>query len=136
MKKLVLTLLCIGGILALPSCRDCCDTSCEPCDDVCDDYYDDCDKEDYCDDKDDVWGYEDQGGYRKKIYKSKSESMPRKRVMYAPVHPKVIDDAEAAGKTCTFVDQRYSRQNKKMYKESLGKKSRVQRTSNAMTEEM
>lgn len=119
MKKLVLSLLCMGGILALPSCRDCCDRACDPCEDTCDydDCYDDCDG-----DSKEVWGYEDQGGYRKKVYKKESVTQaPRKKVMYKPVNPDIIQEAEAAGKTCKFLDERYGKENKKMYKESTGK---------------
>lgn len=123
MKKFVLSLLCIGGVLALPSCRDCCDTSCDPCQDTCDSYDDYCDKEDYCDNDSgrEVWGYENKQGSRRKIYKSEKRDAapaPRRKVMYKAISP-AVQEAEAAGKTCKFLDERFHKSNKQMYKKSL-----------------
>lgn len=127
MKKLVLSLLCIGSILALPGCW-CCRKSCEPvCEDYCDDYDDYCDqghkgcgKEDY-DDGDGRGGriIETQQGQVTKVYRKKGEEAapkgPRK-IMYKSVHP-VLDEAQAAGKECKLLDPRFHKANKKMVKQ-------------------
>ncbi len=120
MKKIVLSLLCIGSILALPGCW-CCRKSCEPVcqEDYCDDYDDYCDKENY-DDREVIGHEEQQGQVTKTYYRKKGEAAPKgpRKIMYKSVHP-VLDEAQAQGKECKLLDPRFHKQNKKMNKEAM-----------------
>jgi hypothetical protein len=152
MKKLLLSLLCVGSILALPGCW-CCRKTCEaPCqEDYCDDY-DECD--DYCDDKEayeegDVietqqgvvtkvthhrrgrrqedmhreTGHEEQQGYRTKTYYNDDKEKAPRKIMMKPVHPQIMRDAEAAGKQCRILNPEHRKLNKSMRKDMMAESS-------------
>jgi hypothetical protein len=130
MKKFLLGLLCIGSILALPgcwcrrSCQEPCDYYDDYCDDACDDYCDEGYCEGYYPDKELV-GYEEQQGYRKNIYRTKSKTVapPSTKVMHKPIHPAVIQECEAKGKTVRYLDKRYERHNETLNEQARAKEA-------------
>lgn len=121
MKKLLLSLVCIGSILALPGCW-CCRKSCERvCEERCnDDYNDYCGKEDYNDGEDNGPRIvERQQGEITKVYHKKGGAAPKgpRKIAFKSVHP-VLDEAQAQGKECKLIDPRFHKLNKKTVKQN------------------
>lgn len=163
MKKLLLSLLCIGSILALPGCWCCRQAYEEPCEDYCEEY-DECNKECYdgddgeviereyqqgyetgrkyrkgsrhYDDEDEVTGREYQQGYVTKEYHRRKGEQPKgpRPIKFKSVHP-VLDEAMAAGKECKLIDPRFHRLNKQQVKQDRMAESSRKRSNKMMNEE-